>query len=133
MKVVIAKLGFDTHSWGLDNLAYAVERAGHTVVYMGRMNTAEQIVKTAVEEDVDAIFLNFYHLNHFGWTRDVMDELEDYGRGDIDIVLGGIIPKEDRPVLREHGIRIYSRRQPLNEFLNDLSREYDCTGTESHV
>lgn len=133
MKVVIAKLGFDTHSWGLDNLAYAVERAGHTVVYMGRMNTAEQIVKTAVEEDVDAIFLNFYHLNHFGWTRDVQDELQEYGRSDIDIVLGGIIPEEDRPFLREHGIRVYSRRESLAEFLEDLSEEYEQSETHSHA
>ena len=133
MKVVIAKLGFDTHSWGLDNLAYAVERAGHTVVYLGRMNTAEQIVKTAVEEDVDAIFLNFYHLNHFGWTKDVKTELEGYGRDDIDIVLGGIIPEEDREVLHDKGIKVYSRRESLTDFLGELSDEYGQSGTGTYA
>lgn len=129
MKVVIAKLGFDTHSWGLDNLAYAVERAGHTVVYMGRMNTADQIVKTAVEEDVDAILLSFYHLNHFGWTREVKEELAEYGREDIDIVVGGIIPEEDWDELRDHGVRVYSRRQSITDYIDDLASEYDTDQT----
>jgi methylmalonyl-CoA mutase cobalamin-binding domain/chain len=133
MKVIIAKLGFDTHSWGLDNLAYAVERAGHTAVYLGRMNTPEKVVKAAVEEDVDAIFLSFYHLNHFGWTKDVKSELEANDRGDIDLVVGGIIPRDDHATLEEKGVIVHERKQPVIEFLDELSNRYEDAADSSYV
>lgn len=121
MKAIVGKLGFDTHSYGLQTLGYALERLGHKVVYLGRSNNEKDIVQAAVDEDVDAVFLQFYHLDHFGWVRAVKEEFEESGREDISIVVGGIIPDDDQVVLEEHGIIVFDRvTDDMVEFIEDL-------------
>ncbi len=104
IRVLIAKPGLDGHDRGAKIVARALRDAGMEVIYSGLHQTAEQIVKTAMQEDVEVVGLSLLSGAHMTLFVDVADMLKEKKMDDVLIVGGGIIPKEDVPKLRKAGI-----------------------------
>ena len=104
IRVLAAKPGLDGHDRGIKVVASALMDAGMEVVYTGLRQTPEQIVKAAVQEDVDVIAMSILSGAHDYLFPRVMDLLKERGAEDILVLGGGIIPDEDIPALRECGI-----------------------------
>jgi len=104
IRVLIAKPGLDGHDRGAKIVARALRDAGMEVIYSGLHQTAEQIVKTAIQEDVDVIGLSLLSGAHMTLFIDVADMFREKKIDDVLIVGGGIIPEEDIPKLKKAGI-----------------------------
>jgi methylmalonyl-CoA mutase, C-terminal domain len=104
IRVLVAKPGLDGHDRGAKIVARALRDAGMEVIYSGLHQTAEMIVETAVQEDVDVIGLSLLSGAHMTLFRDVTKLLKEKGMGDVLVVGGGIIPEEDVPALKKAGI-----------------------------
>jgi (2R)-ethylmalonyl-CoA mutase len=105
MRVLLAKSGLDGHVNAVKLLAFACREAGMEVVYTGLKQTPAMIVATAIQEDVDIIGISSLSGSHLWIAREVQRGLRESGGGDIPIVMGGIIPEVDQPLLRELGCR----------------------------
>ncbi|HVL89072.1 MAG TPA: cobalamin B12-binding domain-containing protein [Actinomycetota bacterium] len=104
VRVVIAKPGLDGHDRGAKVVARALRDAGMEVIYTGLHQTPEMIVEAAIQEDADAIGLSIHSGAHMTLFPRVVELLKERGANDIAVFGGGIIPKEDIPVLKEMGI-----------------------------
>ncbi len=115
-RILIAKPGLDGHDRGAKVIARALRDAGHEVIYSGLHQTPEQIVETAVQEDVDAIGLSVLSGAHMTLFPKVVETLRQRGIDDIVVFGGGIIPDEDIPRLKEAGLaEIFTPGAPLSE------------------
>ena len=105
IKVLIAKAGLDGHERGAMVVAQALRDAGMEVIYTGIRNTPEQIVRTAIQEDVDAIGLSSLSGSHLTSFKDIMNLLKKEKSSDIMVFAGGIVPPQDIKVLKKIGIK----------------------------
>jgi methylmalonyl-CoA mutase C-terminal domain/subunit len=105
VKVLIAKPGLDGHDRGAKVVAQALRDAGMEVVYSGLKRTPEEIVETAVQEDVDVVGLSVLSGAHLPLTRRVVEGLRARGALSIAVVVGGVIPARDVPGLRALGVK----------------------------
>ncbi|MCD6445202.1 cobalamin B12-binding domain-containing protein [Candidatus Bathyarchaeota archaeon] len=105
IRVLIAKPGLDSHDRGAKIVARALRDAGMEVIYTGLRQTPEQIVETAIQEDVDVIGLSILSGAHNTLFPRIMELLKQKGLTDVLVVAGGIIPDEDIPKLKEIGIK----------------------------
>jgi len=104
IRVLVTKIGLDGHDRGSKVVAYGLRDAGFEVVYMGLRQTPDGIVNAAVQEDVDVVGLSILSGAHNHLTRRVVEKLKDKGREDIVLLVGGVIPEEDRSLLKEMGV-----------------------------
>lgn len=104
IKILLAKPGIDGHDRGILVLAKAFRDAGMEVIYVGLLPTPEEVVDTAVNEDVDVIALSLLNGAHMTVFKKVSDLMRNRGIDDIAIVGGGTIPDSDKPKLEEMGI-----------------------------
>jgi ethylmalonyl-CoA mutase len=102
-RLLVAKPGLDGHSNGAEQIAVAARDAGMEVVYSGIRLTTEQIAASARDEDPDVIGLSILSGSHLELVPDVLARLAAEGV-DAPVVLGGIIPEEDRPKLTAAGV-----------------------------
>ena len=115
-RVLIAKPGLDGHDRGAKVVARALRDAGCEVIYSGLHQTPEQVVETALQEDVDGIGLSVLSGAHMTLFPRVVELLRDRGAEDIVVFGGGIIPDEDVPALKEAGLSaIFTPGAPLSE------------------
>jgi methylmalonyl-CoA mutase C-terminal domain/subunit len=113
-RVVVAKPGLDGHDRGAKVIARALRDAGFEVIYTGLHQTAEQIVRAVVQEDADAVGLSLLSGAHLTLVPRVIEGLEEQGRGDVLVMVGGIIPAADIPVLKEMGVaEVFTPGAPL--------------------
>ncbi|HYS18223.1 MAG TPA: cobalamin B12-binding domain-containing protein [Candidatus Binatia bacterium] len=118
MKVLIAKPGLDGHDRGAKVVAHALRDAGFEVVYSGLKRTPEEIVREAIQEDVDVIGLSVLSGAHVLLARRVLDGLRAQDAGDIAVVVGGIIPPRDVAALTQLGVRhVFPMGTPLPEIV----------------
>ena len=103
-RVIIAKPGLDGHDRGAKVVARALRDAGFEVIYTGLHQTPEQIVETAIQEDADVIGMSSHSGAHMTLFPRVVDLLKENGAGDIVVFGGGIVPKDDIPLLAEMGV-----------------------------
>jgi len=103
-RVVVAKPGLDGHDRGAKVIARALRDAGFEVVYTGLHQTPEQVALTVVQEDADAVGLSMLSGAHLALVPRIVEELAKHGRGDVLLVVGGIIPEADIPVLKDLGV-----------------------------
>ncbi|MQG59757.1 MAG: cobalamin B12-binding domain-containing protein [SAR202 cluster bacterium] len=103
-RVLVAKPGLDGHDRGAKVVARALRDAGMEVIYTGIRQTPEMIVKAAIQEDVQVLGLSVLSGAHVEMTEEILDLLAAENIEDILIVLGGIIPEQDRPLLKEMGV-----------------------------
>jgi len=104
IRVLAAKPGLDGHDRGIKVVASALMDAGMEVIYTGLRQTPQQIVESAIQEDVDVIAMSILSGAHDYLFPKVMELLREKGVEDILVLGGGIIPDEDIPILREAGI-----------------------------
>ncbi len=104
IRIVVAKPGLDSHDRGAKVIARAFRDAGMEVIYTGLRQTPEQIVETALQEDVDVIALSILSGAHMTLFPKIMKLVKERGLDDVLVFAGGIIPEEDVPALKEMGI-----------------------------
>jgi methylmalonyl-CoA mutase C-terminal domain/subunit len=104
IRVLVAKPGLDGHDRGAQIVARALMHAGMEVVYTGIRQTPEMIVHAAIQEDVDCIGLSMLSGGHVEHTADVLAGLTEADARDVVVIVGGIIPEHDVPVLKELGV-----------------------------
>ena len=124
IRVLVAKPGLDGHDRGAKIIARALRDAGMEVIYTGLRQTPEMIVSAAIQEDVDCIGLSILSGAHTVIVPRVHQLLCDQHAEDILLVLGGTIPVEDGPLMREHGVAaIFGPGTPLETTI-DFIREH---------
>jgi len=104
IRVLVAKPGLDGHDRGAKIVARALRDAGMEVIYTGLRQTPEQIVHAALEEDVDAIGISILSGAHNTILPRIAELLRAQGMDDVLVVVGGIIPDEDIPALKQAGV-----------------------------
>lgn len=116
LRILIAKPGLDGHDRGARVIARAFRDAGFEVIYTGCHQTPEQIVNTAIQEDVDLIGLSILSGAHTYSFPRIMELLKESDAEDISVIGGGIFPLEDIPKLKEIGLKgIFEPGAKLNE------------------
>ena len=115
-RILIAKPGLDGHDRGAKVIARALRDAGNEVIYSGLHQTPEQIVETAIQEDVNGIGLSVLSGAHMTLFPKVVELLKERDAGDIVVFGGGIIPDQDAAALSEAGLAgIFTPGAPLSE------------------
>jgi methylmalonyl-CoA mutase C-terminal domain/subunit len=104
IKILIGKPGLDGHDRGAKVIALALRDAGMEVIYTGLHQTIEQIVKAAVQEAVDVIGLSIMSGAHLPISRKILQIMKNEGIQEMPVVIGGVIPKQDIPKLKQLGI-----------------------------
>lgn len=124
LRVLIGKVGLDGHDRGVKLIARALRDAGMEVIYTGLHQTPEEIVSTALQEDVDAIGLSILSGAHNTLFPRVLELLKEQGAEDIVVFGGGIIPDEDIPALKAAGVKALFRpgasMQEIVEFVRRI-------------
>ena len=116
IRILIAKPGLDGHDRGAKVVSRALRDAGCEVIYSGLHQTPEQIVETAIQEDVDGIGLSVLSGAHMTLFPKVVGLLRERDADDIVVFGGGIIPQEDLPKLHEAGLEmIFTPGTPLSD------------------
>jgi methylmalonyl-CoA mutase C-terminal domain/subunit len=105
IRVLIAKPGLDSHDRGAKVVARALRDGGMEVIYTGLRQTPEQIVETALQEDVDVIGLSILSGAHKALFPRIMELLKQKGLKDVMVFAGGIIPEEDIREIKKMGIK----------------------------
>ncbi len=125
-RVVVAKPGLDGHDRGAKVIARALRDAGFEVVYTGLHQTPEQVVQTAVQEDADALGLSLLSGAHLTLVPKVMEGLRGAGLDDVVVVVGGIVPDQDIPLLEAAGVaRVFTPGSPLEGITSWLAAVLD--------
>ena len=104
IRVVVAKPGLDGHDRGAKIIARALRDAGMEVIYTGLHQTPEQIAATVVQEDADAVGLSILSGAHMTLVPRVVDLLKKQGADEVVVTVGGTIPADDAPALKELGV-----------------------------
>jgi methylmalonyl-CoA mutase C-terminal domain/subunit len=104
IRVLVAKPGLDGHDRGAKVIARALRDAGMEVIYTGLRQTPEMIASAAVQEDVDAVGISILSGAHNTLCPRIVDLLRENGMDDTLVLVGGIVPQEDIPVLKAKGI-----------------------------
>ncbi len=104
IRVLVAKPGLDGHDRGAKVVARALRDAGMEVIYTGLRQTPEMIANAALQEDVDCIGLSVLSGAHTVLCPQLMELLREKGLNDVLVVIGGIIPDEDVPKMKEIGV-----------------------------
>jgi methylmalonyl-CoA mutase C-terminal domain/subunit len=117
IRCLIAKVGLDGHDRGAHVIARAFRDAGFEVVYSGLHRAPEEIVQAAVQEDVDVLGISILSGAHDTLVPKVVEGLEGYGAfADTLLIVGGIIPEEDREGLRDTGVAaVFGPGTPMKE------------------
>jgi ethylmalonyl-CoA mutase len=121
-RLLVAKPGLDGHSNGAEQIAVAARDAGMEVVYQGIRLTPAQIAASARDEDVDVVGISILSGSHLELVPEVLRSLREAGV-DAPVVVGGIIPEEDRPRLAELGVAaVYTPKDfRLARIMDDLA------------
>jgi methylmalonyl-CoA mutase C-terminal domain/subunit len=126
-RVVVAKPGLDGHDRGAKVIARALRDAGFEVIYTGLHQTPEQVVQAVVQEDADAVGLSLLSGAHLTLVPRVIDGLREQGLGDVVVMVGGIIPDPDIPVLKELGVsEVFTPGAPLPAIAQWLAEALDA-------
>jgi methylmalonyl-CoA mutase C-terminal domain/subunit len=104
IRVLVAKPGLDGHDRGAKVIARALRDAGMEVIYTGLRQTPEMIATAAMQEDVDAVGISILSGAHNTLCPRIVSLLREQGMDDCLVVLGGIVPDDDIPKLKEQGI-----------------------------
>lgn len=105
IRILIAKPDLDGHDRGAKVVALALRDAGMEVIYSGLHQSVERIVRTALQESVQVIGLSIMTGGHIPICKKLMQQMQAGGMDDIQVVVGGVIPKQDIAKLNEIGVK----------------------------
>jgi methylmalonyl-CoA mutase C-terminal domain/subunit len=132
-RVLLAKLGLDAHTVGVNVIARALRDAGMEVVYSGLKQTPEMVASTAIQEDVDVVGMSSLSAAHMSHFPRVVELLRERGAGDKLILAGGVIPDEDAAELRSAGVEaIFTMGTETSEivsYIEEWMAGRDSTGS----
>ena len=118
ISVLVAKPGLDGHDRGAKTVVHALREAGMEVIYTGLHKTVEEIVKIAVEEDVDVIGLSILSGAHLPLCESLLSRMREEGISDKLVVVGGVIPQSDIEELNRMGIKgVFPTRSDYSEIV----------------
>ncbi len=121
IRILTAKVGLDGHDRGVKVVSRALRDAGVEVIYAGLHQTPEMVVEAALQEDVDGIGLSLHSGAHMTLIPKVLKLLKEKDAGDIVVFGGGIIPRDDIPKLKDHGIEeIFTPGTPTGDIVDWL-------------
>ena len=119
IRVLVAKPGLDGHDRGAKVIVRALRDAGMEAIYTGLRQTPEQIVQTALQEDVDAIGVSILSGAHNYVMPRIMELVEQSKMDDVLVFMGGIVPDQDIAELKRIGVKgIFLPGSSLNEIVN---------------
>jgi len=122
IRVLVGKPGLDGHDRGAKVVASALRDAGMEVIYTGLRSTPEMIVATALQESCDVIGLSVLSGAHESIAKRILDLLKARN-AHVPILMGGVIPPEDRERLRALGIdAIYGQEATLEEIVDGVKQ-----------
>ena len=121
IRVLVAKPGLDGHDRGAKVVARALRDAGMEVIYTGLRQTPEMITQAALQEDVDVVGLSILSGAHMALAPRIMELLNANGQSDIHVFVGGIVPDEDIPRLKQLGIDgVYGPGASTEDIVRDI-------------
>jgi methylmalonyl-CoA mutase C-terminal domain/subunit len=119
IRVVVAKPGLDGHDRGAKIIARALRDAGMEVIYTGLHQTPEQIVETVLQEDADAVGLSILSGAHMTLVPRVVELLREQEAGDVVVTVGGTIPAQDIPELKQLGVAaVFTPGAPTTDIID---------------
>ena len=125
-RVVIAKPGLDGHDRGAKVIARGLRDGGFEVVYTGLFQTPAHIAEAALQEDADAVGVSLLSGAHMTLVPAVVDELRARDLGDTLVFVGGIIPDDDIPALKQRGVaEVFTPGAPLGTIVEWLESTLD--------
>jgi len=124
IRVLIAKIGLDGHDVGARVIARGLLDAGMEVIYTGLRRRPDQVVRAAIEEDVDWVGVSILSGAHGTLLPQLRKLLDENGADDIRIMAGGVIPQEDISLLEEAGIdRVFLSGTSISDIVSYLTSE----------
>jgi methylmalonyl-CoA mutase C-terminal domain/subunit len=121
IRVLVAKPGLDGHDRGAKVVARALRDAGMEVIYTGLRQTPEMIAEAALQEDVDVVGLSILSGAHMALIPPILKLLKANGQEHVKIFVGGIVPDEDVPRLKEMGVTgVYGPGAPTETIVNEI-------------
>ncbi len=125
-RVVVAKPGLDGHDRGAKVVARALRDHGFEVIYTGLHQTIEQVVETVLEEDADALGVSLLSGAHLTLVPRLIETLRERGLDHVLVVVGGIVPEQDVPILLGEGVaRVFTPGSSLAEITRWLEERLD--------
>ncbi|HEU4975617.1 MAG TPA: cobalamin B12-binding domain-containing protein [Baekduia sp.] len=119
IRVVVAKPGLDGHDRGAKIIARALRDAGMEVIYTGLHQTPEQIVETVIQEDADAVGLSILSGAHMTLVPRIVELLREQGVDDVLVTVGGTIPNDDIPQLKDLGVaEVFTPGAPTSDIID---------------
>jgi methylmalonyl-CoA mutase, C-terminal domain len=123
IRVVVAKPGLDGHDRGAKIIARALRDAGMEVIYTGLHQTPEQIVETVLQEDADAVGLSILSGAHMTLVPRVVDLLKQQEADDVVVTVGGTIPADDIPELKQLGVaEVFTPGAPTQDIVDFIRK-----------
>ncbi|GAB4318770.1 MAG: cobalamin-dependent protein [Phototrophicales bacterium] len=123
IRILIAKPGLDGHDRGAKVIARALRDAGFEVIYTGLRQTAEMIAASALQEDVDVVGLSILSGAHMALVPHIREVMNQNDLQDVPIILGGIIPEEDKPALAEYGVKgVFGPGTSMQEIIDTITK-----------
>ena len=123
IRVLIAKPGLDGHDKGAKIIVHALKEAGMEVLYTGLHKTIDEIVNTALEEDVDVIGLSVYSGAHLPLSKKLIARLKEKKLIDILVLVGGNIPQGDVKILKDYGVtEVFPVGAKLDEIIEFIKK-----------
>jgi methylmalonyl-CoA mutase C-terminal domain/subunit len=123
IRVLLAKVGLDGHDRGVKVVARTLRDAGMDVIYTGLHRTPEEVVTSAVQEDVDVLGISLLSGAHMTICPRILQLLRDKGADDIIVVVGGVVPDEDVAALKGMGVKeLLLQDTPPRAIIETLTR-----------
>jgi len=124
IRVVLAKIGLDGHDRGIKIVARGLRDGGFHVIYGGLWQTPEQVVRTVADEDADWLGVSLLSGAHLTLVPKVLEALRIAGLEHVGVMVGGIVPEDDEPKLKELGVaRVFGPGTPIPEIVEFLRNE----------
>ncbi|MDT8305609.1 MAG: cobalamin B12-binding domain-containing protein [Anaerolineae bacterium] len=129
IRVLIAKPGLDGHDRGAKVIARGLRDAGMEVIYTGLRQTPEMVVEAALQEDVDVIGLSILSGAHTALVPRIVALLRENDMHDVPLFLGGIVPNDDVPAMKEQGVtEVFGPGTGMNRIVASIHDAVDRRG-----
>ncbi len=126
IRVLLAKLGLDSHTVGVTVIAQSLRDAGMEVIYTGLRQTPDMVVQAAIQEDVDVVGISSLSGAHMQHIPKVLERLRDAEIDDKLVVVGGVVPDEDAEALEAQGVdRIFTMGAHTGEIATFIREWWD--------
>jgi len=129
IRVLVAKPGLDVHDRGAKVIARALRDAGMEVIYTGLRQTPDMVVNAALQEDVDVIGLSILSGAHNAIIPRVMELAKQNKMDDVLVLVGGIIPDQDIPALKQLGVAaVFQPGTPMDDIVKFIKENVKPRG-----